>query len=211
MRIAWLLFMIALPVLAAEGDAKALKLAESVFKASGGYNWQRVKAIQFTFDVEQDGKKLLSAKHNWNVRAGTDTVSWGDKTVTVNLRKPGDDADAKAAYARWVNDAYWLLMPIKLKDPGVKLAYKGQQSVENKTYDVLNISYAGVGLTPGDQYNIYIDPATHLVMHWDYMPNPEKKVSGSWDGYSNYGGLRLATEHKFGDKMIWLSKIAVTR
>lgn len=211
MRIAFLLFIMALPVQAAEGDAKALKLAEAVFNANGGNAWPRVKAIKFTFNVEQGEQKLLVAKHDWNVRANTDTVSWGGKTVTVNLKDPGADADAKAAYARWVNDSYWLLMPIKLKDPGVKLAYKGQQTIEKKAYEVLNLSFAGGGLTPGDQYNIYIDPVTHLVMRWDYMPNPEKKVSGTWDGYNRFGGLRLATEHKFGDKMIWLTEIVVTK
>ena len=162
---------------AAESDAKAAKLAEAVFKASGGYNWPRVKAIKFTFTVEQGGKTLLKAAHHWNIRSNTDTVSWGEKTITVDLKNPGTDADAKAAYARWVNDSYWLLMPLKLKDPGVKLAYKGQQTIEKKSYEVLNLSFAGGGLTPGDQYNIYIDPVTNLVMHWDYLPNPEKKVS----------------------------------
>ena len=31
------------------------------------------------------------------------------------------------AYAIWVNDTYWLLMPYKMKDPGVTLAYDGEE------------------------------------------------------------------------------------
>ena len=39
----------------------------------------------------------------------------------VNLAEPASDEDAKAAYARWVNDSYWLLAPLKLKHRGVNV------------------------------------------------------------------------------------------
>ena len=105
-----------------EPDAKAQQLAKEVWKASGGENWPKVKELRFTFIVEQDGKQLASAEHHWNVAAGTDRVKWKGKDVTVNLAAPAQDEDGKAAYARWVNDSYWLLAPLKVLDPGVKLS-----------------------------------------------------------------------------------------
>src|SRR5437879_279123 len=93
----------------AADEKSAQQLADAVIKASGGDVWPRVKAIDFTFNVAQGEKQLMSAQHNWDVQAQTDTVTWNGKTVTVNLREPDSDADAKAAFQRWTNDSYWLL------------------------------------------------------------------------------------------------------
>jgi Family of unknown function (DUF6503) len=197
-----------LPIVAAE-NPNTREIADAVIRASGGDHWGKVKSLRFTFNVSQDGKTLMSATHNWDVRGGTDAVSWSGKTVQVDLKNPSADADSKAAYHRWVNDSYWLLAPLKLNDSGVTLAYQGTQEVDGKSYDVLHLSFAGVGLTPGDQYNFYIDPETHLVRRWDYMPNPAKKVSGTWDEYEEFGGLKLSTDHQFGGKRIWFSDVHV--
>jgi hypothetical protein len=190
-------------LLRATGDEAAMKLAGEVVQAGGGNNWGKVSRLQFTFNViDENGKTVLSAKHDWNVRKGTDTVTWNGKTVTVDLSGKHDEGDAHAAYARWTNDSYWLLAPIKLLDGGVKLQSKGEQTVEGKKYDVLHVSFEHVGMTPGDQYNLYIDPDSHLVQRWDYMPAPDKKTSGTWEDYQQFGPLKLATKHQFGSKQI---------
>lgn len=204
------LFAAVFPIRAGtENETRANELAEAVFKASGGENWDRVRSIQFRFNVDQDKKTVVSAKHEWNVSDGIDKVTWGRKTVTVNVHTPATDADVQAAYRRWVNDSYWLLMPLKLRDPGATLSYKGRQEVAGSVYEVLHLQFADVGLTPGDQYHIYVDPETKLVRRWDYMPNPEKTVSGTWETYKDFGGLKLSTDHQFGARRIWFSDIAV--
>jgi hypothetical protein len=185
-------------------DAKAQTLADAVVKASGGDNWTRVKAIRFTFNVLAGTNLLMSAKHHWDLRAWTDTVTWKGKTITVNLAHPASDEDAKEAYARWVNDSYWLLAPLKLRDPGVHVRWLGSDK-----NDALEVSFDKVGLTPGDKYVFYIQRNTSLPYAWDYMPSPEKKISGTWDEYKDFGGLKLSTEHKFGDKRIWFSDVGV--
>jgi len=192
------------------GDDAAMKLAKDVVKASGGDNWAKVKRIQWTFNViDKDGKPAMAAKHDWDLRAGTDLVTWKDKTVTVKFADKNDEGDAKAAYQRWVNDSYWLLMPMKLLDGGVKLAHGGTQEVEGQKYEVLNMSFQDVGLTPGDKYTLYIDPQEKLVRRWDYMPSAEKKMSGTWDGYEQFGPLKLATKHQFGDRQINMTDVKV--
>ena len=67
----------------AADDAKAKELAKAVVAASGGDKWSQVECIDFTFNVDQGPKTLMSAKHHWNVQANTDDVSWNGKTVTV--------------------------------------------------------------------------------------------------------------------------------
>lgn len=196
--------------LAQDSDAKAHQLAHDVWEASGGENWAKAKALDFTFIVEQDGNQLASAEHHWDIAAGTDRVKWKGKDVTVNLAAPTQDEDGKAAYARWVNDSYWLIAPLKILDPGVKLGYEGLKESEGAQCETVRVSFEQVGLTPGDQYLLYIDPQTKLVRAWDYMPDSETTVHGTWEKYEPLGGLQLATEHSFGGKMIRFADVRVT-
>lgn len=190
--------MIRLPVGLAADDqsAKADDLAAAVWKASGGENWPKVKTIDFTFAVEKGGQRVLSAEHHWDVAAQTDHVKWKDKDITVNLADPAQDEEAQKAYARWVNDSYWLLAPVKLRDRGVHVAYEGTKEIDGATREVLHLSFDPIGLTPNDQYLLYVDPAKHLVTSWDYLPKPGESSHSTWGDYQTSGGLTLATDHK---------------
>lgn len=181
-------------------DARAL--ADQVMKASGSDVWPKVTRIKFNFGGR--------ASHDWDLRKGTDTVTFNDKTVTIDLNKVGDDPDSKAAFQRWTNDTYWLLMPLKLHDGGLILERKPDETRDGKTWNVLHMSFQSVGLTPGDQYNLYIDPETHQVRSWDYMPKPDAVNHHTWDGYQNFNGLVLSTEHDMGGgKKLIMSDIDV--
>ena len=198
---------------AQDSDPKAEQLARDVWKASGGENWSKVKRLRFTFIVEQEGKQLASVKHDWDLAAQTDHVIWKGKDkdydVTVNLATPPQEGDGKAAYGRWVNDSYWLLAPLKVLDVGVKRAYEGPKEVNGANYETLRLTFQQVGLTPSDQYVLYIDPATKLVAAWDYIPQSGEMTHGTWEGYREFSGLQLATEHNFAGKMIRLADIEV--
>ena len=191
------------------GDAKAEALADELIAACGGGNFAKIKTIEFTFSVGQNGKLLMGAKHHWNVQAGTDTVAWMERSAIASLDGNNTTADTQEAYKRWVNDSYWLLAPLKLRDRGTQLSYLGEKSVDGKIYEIIQLSFESVGLTPRDKYNFYIDPATKLVRRWDYMPSADKIISGTWDEYKEFGGLKLATDHQFGDKRIYFTEIKV--
>ena len=134
--------------MAADDSAKAEQLAQEVWQAAGGPNWPEVKTIDFTFAVVKGGKTVARAQHHWDVAAQTDHVQWKDKDVTVNLANPGTDENAKAAYARWTNDSYWLLMPLKLRDRGLHVTSKGMKEMDGAKRAVLRLSFDKVGLTP---------------------------------------------------------------
>ena len=199
-------------LVSAAGDAtQGKQLAQEVWQASGGPNWSSVKAVDFTFAVEKNGKTVAQAEHHWDVAAQTDEVKWKGKDVTVNLANPASTEEAKAAYARWVNDSYWLLAPVKLQDRGLTAASEGTKEINGAQRDVLRLSFAQVGLTPNDQYRLYVDPATKLVTYWDYMPKGEKGMSGTWENYEKTGGLTLATDHKMdGGVRIRILNLKVT-
>ncbi len=197
------------PGLVAAAD-EAAQLADAVWKASGGENWASVKTIDFTFAVEKGGETLVSAEHHWDVVAQTDRVKWKGKEVTVNLAEPATDEDAKAAYARWVNDSYWLLAPLKLKDRGLQVTAEGRKTIDGAEREVLLLNFEKVGLTPKDQYRLYIDPATKLLASWDYIPEPGKSKHGTWENYQKSGGLTLATTHKMDEVEIKILGLKVT-
>ena len=69
------------------------------------------------------------------------------------------------------------------------------KEMEEKKCQVLRLSFEQVGLTPNDQYNLYLDPETGLMTSWDYMPEPGKVSHMTWSGYEKSGGLTLATDH----------------
>ncbi len=192
----------------AVGDP-AQDLADAVTKASGADAFSKLHRLRFTF-VAEDGNAnvLLRAKHDWDLTKKTDEVAWKDKKVTLNLASPPTDGDGKEAFARWTNDSYWLLAPLKLKDGGAMSEAGGTAELDGKTYQVLKMHFAGVGMTPGDQYALYINPESHLLEAWDYMPNPETKVHATWEKYQDVNGMHLATFHHFGDKVIRFEDLA---
>jgi hypothetical protein len=196
-------------------DKKAEQLATDVWKANGGEQWANVGEVRFSFVVEQDGKELFKADHVWNVPANTDDVKWKDKSgnekhVKVNLGAPGTDEDSKTAYGRWVNDSYWLMAPLKIRDPGVHVKAEGIKESEGANCETLRLSFDKVGLTPTDQYVLYIDPSTKRVRAWDYIPKADTIVHGTWEKYQVLSGIYLSTQHHFKDKIIRLADIQVS-
>ena len=173
-----------------------------------------MKEIAFTFVVEKEGKTVFSAQHRWNVRAGNDEVKWKDKEgkdhqVTADLASAPTEGEEKDAYGRWVNDSYWLLAPLKVLDRGVKLEVGETKAIGGVDCETLRISFENVGLTPTDQYLLYIDPQTKLLRAWDYVPATGKGMQTTWAKYESFGGLKLATEHNFEGRTIKLVDIKV--
>lgn len=198
---------------AEDSAAKGQQLATDLWKASGGENWAKVREVHFTFAVEQEGKPLFSAQHVWNVAAGTDEVKWKDKegkdhAVTVNLAAPASDEE-KAGYARWVNDSYWLLAPLKVRDRGVTVEASGPKDLNGVTCETVRLKFEKVGLTPTDEYVFYLDPKTKLPLAWDYIPASGTGMQATWEKFKSFGGLNLATEHNFSGKTIKLTDIKV--
>lgn len=195
-----------------QNSAKAEAIAAQVMEALGGEEaWQATRFIRFTFAGfrthhwdKHTGRHRLEftdreghhhvVLHNVGNRQGK---GWRDGTMLA-----GDDL-AKAlesAHAAWINDTYWLLMPYKLRDPGVTLTYDGQETIDGIVYDKLHLSFAGVGLTPGDQYWAYINPDTHLMDRWAYSlqshEEGQEPTQWDWTGWQRHGGIMLAAGRK---------------
>jgi hypothetical protein len=177
------------------------ELAAAVMKASGADAWKSVTRVRFTWTLNRPDGQVVQRKHDWDVGNMTDTVTVGDKTTTVKLVGTPSDEASKNAFQAWTNDSYWLLAPMKVMDAGVTRTVKPDETIDGKTYHVLHLSFANVGLTPGDQYDMFVDPETHLVRVWNYIPANKPPRQFTWDEYKDFKGVKLATEHKIGGKV----------
>ena len=102
------------------------------------------------------------------------------------------------AYEAWINDTYWVLMPYKMKDPGVRLKYAGEASRDGEEYDLLDLTFDGVGLTPGDRYRAHVNRKTHLMDRWSYIlqddPPGSEPTVWDWKGWTRRGRILLCPE-----------------
>ncbi|HVT04147.1 MAG TPA: hypothetical protein VHL58_12335 [Thermoanaerobaculia bacterium] len=216
LSVAGLVALCAFPVHA--DDAQSIATRSMDFMA--GNEWSKVHYIAFTFNVVRGGNIAVSYPQRFNPVTGDYRVSGKDKeghefVVVMNVYsregkawvdgKP--PADAKPwldkGYGRFINDTYWLLMPHKLLDPGVHLESAGEKTDQGHVYDVLKLSFDGVGLTPGDQYWVWIDRDTHLIRYWEMLlqdmkrdETPERWV---FHDFERKGGLLLSTRKTTAD------------
>lgn len=192
------------------GDAaKTQEVADRLMAALGGEEaWAKTRYLSFGFA----GRRT----HWWDRHTGRHrlegTTREGESYVVLHdvddqgkqgrawlAGKPAEGDKAaeliENAYAAWINDTYWLLAPYKIRDPGVTLAYAGQETVGGTTYDKLHLSFQNVGLTPGDQYWLYVHPETGRVDRWAYVLEDQEPPPTVWEwkNWQQYGpGIWLA-------------------
>jgi hypothetical protein len=119
--------------------------------------------------------------------------------------KAADGEDKKKllemAYGAWVNDTYWLIMPYKMKDPGVILALDGEEKKGADAWDKVRLTFDNVGLTPKDKYWAYVNRKTGLVDRWDFVLKGESKPPSvfTWKNWKSYGKIQLADDRVSAD------------
>src|SRR4028119_1327103 len=217
-----------LPASAQGGGAPtAEQVADQVMQALGGKEaWDQTRFLRFEFA----GRRT----HHWDKWTGRgrlegktpegqsfvvlSNVNTREGDVWLNGQKAEGDPKKEwleRAYGAWVNDTYWLLMPYKLRDPGVNLTYEGTEQIDGKTYDKLHLTFGKVGLTPGDRYWAFINRDTHLMDRWQYVlqdqPADAKPTQWKWEGGQRHGQIMLAPHRTQteGDRKLELGNIAV--
>jgi hypothetical protein len=191
---------------AAESDPQAIEIADRVMTAMGGYEtWSQTRYLEWTFF----GRRTLL----WDKWTGWVRIDLPEEahTYIVNIHdlegkvwlagEPQTQPDTLQQYLErarsiWINDSYWLVMPFKLKDSGLKLSYRGvEKSGEGALCDKLELTFENVGDTPRNKYWVYVDQASSLVVQWSFFTDandPTPRFSTPWDGYREYGGLMLS-------------------
>lgn len=214
-----------------EPETPADSLARELWRSAGGEGLDEVAQIDFRFVVTDGDETAFEAAHRWDRRGARDRVTWTDRQgavqdAVVNLetkracghidgRAVGGDplaALGQSAYGRWVNDAYWLMVPLKVLDPGVSRRLLEPEGETRR----LELTFADVGLTPGDRYVLEIDPEGRLVrweMALEGMEAGDEPTGVTFEGHTTIGPLTLPLEHTAegddGTRRILLKDVAV--
>lgn len=199
-------------VASAEGmDPKAVAVADRVMEALGGREaWDRTRYISWNF--------FGVRRHYWDKWTGDLRIEKDSLIILTNVhtkigqarkgQTPVDDLDElaqlmKTSYEWWINDSYWMFMPYKLRDPGVKLAYGGEKTLDDGTpVEMLVLTFDdGTGLTPGNKYEVAVSTETDLIVSWTFYERADDKkprFTLPWAGWEQFGEIKLATKHGQG-------------
>lgn len=211
---------------AAQQPATAVDdLARRNFDVQAGPAWEKARYFEFSFDVARDGKVVSSFPQRWDRYTGDYRVSGRDQKgndfivvenlntrqghVWMNGEEVTDSrkADGLAlAYRRFINDTYWLLMPLKMLDPGVHRTAEGERTDScGRKWDVVKLSFdPGVGLTSNDQYWAWINRDTGLVDEWDMrlqgMKPEDPMLEVTFHDFRRVAGLLISVRREVRNK-----------
>jgi hypothetical protein len=195
-----------------------------VMNAMGGKSaWENVNQMQFSFQGERNGVSRPAILHDWQRKSGDYKVQWqrGDSTIVadfnlntklgsvkINDALQPDSTNGiwlKMAYGRYINDSYWLLMPTKLFDDGVFRTLAPDSS--SATHQSIKLQFGEVGLTPGDQYWLFINRETGFIDRWSYLLQSAGKGNWLWTDYKAFptanGQVFVAEKHVSGNSVLW--------
>lgn len=188
-----------------------------VAKAYGIEDFAKVNSIAFTWNVQRDSVNVLSREWKWNIKDSTVYYSGPDTTYTYSLT-----ADSLPRHdGGFINDKYWAMMPFQLAwDSGY--TFESAENVPSPIKGVnstkLTIIYQGgepespgMGYTPGDAYDLYLDENL-MITEWVFRRG--NGVDGrpvTWENVETHGPLKFATEHfnAEGKRTLWISDIKV--
>lgn len=189
-------------------DPAAIELADSIMKAMGGReSWDNTRFISWNFFGNRD---LVWDKTLGRVRIEShkDSITYlvNLNTLEGRVRIKGQELLEKDSLEKmlskaksiWINDSYWLVMPFKLKDTGVKIKYLGEETLANGTQcNVLELTFKNVGDTPQNKYRLYVDLSDNLVKQWAYYNQATQDSANfvrPWDNYKKYGNILLSAD-----------------
>lgn len=204
----------AMPALETKADSVAMTLVDG---HGGLAAWASAPYLRFDFGIDRGESQQVAARHLWNRQTGDYRVEWSqgpDSTYVAlfNVEMFGDAASKSAgnagevylngtpvdsaahaglmqtAHQRFVNDSYWLLAPLKVFDPGVNRSYVADSSTG--AHDVISLTFGDVGLTPGDQYWLYVDRETGQLDRWAFhlqrMEDSAPPQFFDWTAYEDF-------------------------
>lgn len=175
--------------------------AKEIAVAHGFENWKKVSEIRFTFNVDRDTSHF-ERTWIWNVKeqkvtriTAQDTLSYFRNHVPDSLM-PVDSG--------FVNDKFWLLFPYQLvwdTNKQIEVQDSAAAPISGKILKKLTVVYPNQGgYTPGDAYDAFYGN-DYLLQEWVYRKGnqTEASLATTWESYSEYNGLKIATTHRRGD------------
>lgn len=206
-------------------DPAADELARRAIDILGGPEWQKARYVSFTFNLERNGQAASSFPQQWDRVTGDYKVSGNDPngvpfTVIENMNSRKGRAwqnglavtDPTAlqnlltlGYRRFINDTFWLLMPLKMLDPGVYRKAMGER-VDGcgRKWDVVRVIFDQGPGVPTDVYWAWINRDSGIVEEWDMKlqgtPVTEPAVEVFFHDYRRVAGVLISTRREVKGK-----------
>lgn len=197
----------------ANDDVSELSYIEQLAHANGFEAWSDVKELQFSFNVDNNGKEF---KRDWRWLVDQDKVYMkvDSEEVGIDINKNPDQQIHQA----FINDTYWLLFPFQLMwsdgyEHEINEKVVSPFHEKELTELVINFKDEG-GYTPGDTYKLYIN-GDFKIEEWSFYPaeSDEPRIINAWENYKTYEGIDISTDRRNADGSfrIFFTDIAVTK
>jgi hypothetical protein len=190
---------------ATAGEQELPPVAKQMAKTFGLDSFGQVEAIRYTFAIPG-----LVPPRTWEWHPKTDTVIYEGKDKDGNPMKATykrseldsqNDAVKTQIDPGFVNDQYWLLLPLHVAWDGATVTDEGMHETPlgKTSAQKIVVKYAASGYSPGDTWDLYAGP-DHRVVEMTYhravpVPKLPNLVNAKWEGYKKAGPLLFATEH----------------
>jgi hypothetical protein len=206
-------------------DPVADDLARRTIDILGGPAWEKARFLSFTFNLERNGQVAASFPQQWDRTTGLYRVSGKDPkgvpfvvVENVNTKagrawQNGVEVHDPAAlqellsigYRRFINDTFWLLMPLKMLDPGVRRSSLGERTDAcGHKWDVVKVIFEQGANVQTDVYWAWINRDTGIVEEWDMKlqgaPANELPVEVFFHDFRRVGGLLISTRREVKGK-----------
>ncbi|WP_299189651.1 hypothetical protein [uncultured Aquimarina sp.] len=169
--------------------------AEAIANANGFKNWEKVKEIKFTFNVDRDSSHF---ERSWNWKPKKDEVTMITSKDTITYNRTKIDSTTLKADQSFINDKYWLLAPFNLvwdeNSFSSEHELKAIAPISSKEMQKLTIIYKNEGgYTPGDAYDFYFE-GDFKVKEWAFREKNKKEASliTSWEDYDDFNGIKIS-------------------
>lgn len=180
-------------------EVTELTYIEKLAHANGFENWNEVKEIEFTFNVNNQGKEF-KREWRWQVKEDMVYMKVEGEEVGTQLNENPDQQIHQA----FINDSYWLLFPFQLMwtdgyDHEINEKTISPFHEKELTELVINFKSEG-GYTPGDTYKLYINE-DFKIEEWSFFPSEseEPRIINAWDNYKTYEGISISTDRRNAD------------
>jgi len=206
----------------ANSDTEAIAIADKVMLAMGGrHSYDTTRYVSWNFfgsrslwwDKHTGDVRIESHKDNFKVKMNIHSME-GEILKDSKLMTHPDSLSKYLERGKniWINDSYWLVMPFKLKDSGVTLTHAGEEKSDTLQADILEMKFKGVGVTPNNKYQVFVDKNDRLIKRWSFYKNSDDTTAQfvtPWVDYKSYGDILLSgnrgsyklTDIRVGDEL----------